>query len=90
MMQENKSGYFSVKRFVFFVLGMMVVVIFCCMLSIPIGYFVAFIKTGAFYFDMGPAIDGVKFSMKVGGGVGAVLGVGMYFFELFGSPKNKD
>ncbi|ONK07044.1 hypothetical protein BSK71_02080 [Pectobacterium actinidiae] len=86
-MQKNESKYFSLKRFIFFVLGTMGVIIFCCMLSIPVGYIAAFIQTGSFNFNLEPAIDGIRFSIKVGGGVGAVLGIGLYFFEYFGALK---
>ncbi|WP_350307334.1 hypothetical protein [Photorhabdus viridis] len=80
---NNKRGtIFRLKQFIYLVLGWGMIFSVCCMISIPLTYLILFFQEGYFLLDIQPAINGLKFSIKVGGSGGVIFGLFIYLFSL--------
>uniref|UniRef100_UPI00330799AE hypothetical protein n=1 Tax=Photorhabdus viridis TaxID=3163327 RepID=UPI00330799AE len=81
MMKKNKK-VFDIRLLIYLVCGLIVTGVLICMLGIPLGIILAFIKTGNITIELNSIIDFAKYAVKVGGGIGFVLGLGLWLFGV--------
>ncbi|WP_157975364.1 hypothetical protein [Photorhabdus sp. CRCIA-P01] len=80
-MKKNKK-VFDIKLLIYLVCGLTITGVLICMLGIPLGIILAFIKTGNIIIELNSIIDFAKYAIKVGGGIGFVLGLGLWLFGV--------
>ncbi|PWC10707.1 hypothetical protein [Brenneria corticis] len=79
-MKGNKGILANTAMLIFLVFGFSLSGVLICMIGVPLGMIVAFFKTGQLIINLDAVINSALFALKIGGGMGAVSGGGLWVF----------